>query len=120
MDILQEFSRYLQAADPQLPAKDVLASWLFERLGQRPESLADKVLHHEITLNHLDTNLLSPEGLDLGYKSDLDGTYYTFSAGSESGQRLLKSLYHYSLSYEHQKWARFVHELRASDFSEPK
>lgn len=119
MDILQEFSRYLQAADPQRPAKDVLATWLFERLGKSPESLADKVLHYEISINQLDTKLISPKELELGYKSDLDGNYYTFSADSESGQRLLNSLYHYSMSYEHQKWVRFVHDLRASDFGEP-
>jgi len=116
MDILQEFSRYLQAADPHLPAKDVLASWLFERLGTNPESLADKVLHYEISISQLDTELVSPAGLELGYKSNTDGNYYTFSADSASGQRLLNSLYHYSMSYEHQKWVRFVHGLRASDF----
>lgn len=117
MDILQEFSRYLQAADPQLPAKDVLATWLFERLASQPESLADKVLHTELSINQPDVELTTPAGLDLGYKAD--GNYYTFSAGSASGQRLLNSLYQYSLSYEHQKWVRFVHDLRASDFSEP-
>ncbi len=119
MDILQEFSRYLQAADPHLPAKDVLASWLFERLAKQPESLADKVIHYEITINQAGADLVRPAGQDLGYKSDDDGNYYTFSAGSESGQRLLNSLYQYSMSYEHQKWVRFVHGLRASDFSEP-
>lgn len=119
MDILLEFSRYLQAADPQLPAKDVLATWLFERLASRPESQADKVLHYELSINQADIALKTPASLELGYKSDQDGNYYTFSAGSESGQRLLNSLYQYSMSYEHQKWVRFIHELRASDFSEP-
>lgn len=118
MDILQEFSRYLQAADPQLPAKDVLASWLFERLASDPQSLADKVIHYEISISQANTKPIATEtDLDLGYQSLKDGNYYTFTAGSASGQRLLNSLYHYSMSYEHQKWVRFVHDLRASDFS---
>jgi hypothetical protein len=42
---------------------------------------------------------------------------YVFQANSATGNQLLKSLYEYSLSYEQQKWARFVHTLKASDFN---
>lgn len=41
---------------------------------------------------------------------------YVFKGASQSGDRLLKSLVEYCLSIEHQKWARFVHSLKASDF----
>lgn len=41
---------------------------------------------------------------------------YVFKGASKSGDRLLKSLVEYCLSIEHQKWARFVHSLKASDF----
>ncbi len=42
---------------------------------------------------------------------------YVFKGASQSGDRLLKSLVEYCLSIEHQKWARFVHSLKASDFN---
>jgi len=41
---------------------------------------------------------------------------YVFKGASKSGDRLLKSLVEYCLSIEHQKWARFIHSLKASDF----
>lgn len=43
---------------------------------------------------------------------------YVFKGTSKSGDRLLKSLVEYCLSIEHQKWARFVHSLKASDFKQ--
>lgn len=43
---------------------------------------------------------------------------YVFKGASKSGDRLLKSLVEYCLSIEHQKWARFVHSLKASDFKQ--
>ncbi len=43
---------------------------------------------------------------------------YVFKGASQSGDRLLKSLVEYCLSIEHQKWARFVHSLKASDFKQ--
>lgn len=43
---------------------------------------------------------------------------YVFKGTSQSGDRLLKSLVEYCLSIEHQKWARFVHSLKASDFKQ--
>ena len=41
---------------------------------------------------------------------------YYFRGASPSGERLLKSLYEYCMSLEQQKWARFLHSLKASDF----
>lgn len=43
---------------------------------------------------------------------------YVFKGASKSGDRLLKSLVEYCLSIEQQKWARFVHSLKASDFKQ--
>ena len=112
MDILQEFSKYLQAADPRVPAKTVLASWLFERLATCPKTLTDKVLHCELSISLLEADAAT----DLSYTST-EGNNYTFTSESKSGKRLLNSLYHYSLSYENQKWVRFIHKLKASDFN---
>lgn len=41
-----------------------------------------------------------------------------FSGSSDSGERLLKSLYEYAASYEQQRWSRWVHSLKASDFAD--
>lgn len=38
--------------------------------------------------------------------------YAQFKGNSSSGSRLLTSLYEYSMSYEQQKWSRFVHKLK--------
>ena len=51
-------------------------------------------------------------------EASLDNSY-VFCGTSKSGKRLLKSLRRYSQSYEHQKLARWLHQLKASDF-EPK
>jgi hypothetical protein len=46
-----------------------------------------------------------------------DLSAYRFTGKSASGKRLLRSLYEYCLSYDSQKWSRFVHNLKASDFN---
>ncbi|MBU6450815.1 MAG: hypothetical protein KGS72_03485 [Cyanobacteria bacterium REEB67] len=45
-----------------------------------------------------------------------DSPAYFFKGASSSGSRLLNSLYEYSMSYEQQKWSRFIHSVKASDF----
>ncbi len=54
----------------------------------------------------------------LNEKSGQPQNIYVFKGASQSGDRLLKSLVEYCLSIEHQKWARFVHSLKASDFKQ--
>ncbi len=112
--ILEAFSRYLQTADGNISATDILARWLWERLSIPAETTTDQVLHCELRLLQVvrkDRHILSwqLEGQD---KTKI----YAFKGQSASGNQLLKSLYEYSLSYEQQKWARFVHSLKASDF----
>ncbi len=46
------------------------------------------------------------------------GVYY-FKGASASGRKLLKSLWEYSQSFEQQRWSRFLHGLKASDFQGP-
>jgi hypothetical protein len=41
-----------------------------------------------------------------------------FQGKSPSGDILLKSLYEYCLSYEDWQYRRWLHEVKASDFSE--
>lgn len=111
--ILEAFAEYLHAADPKLPATDVLAQWLKERLSSPPVTNVDRVLHCEICVSGKKSRTRSKvQSVDGQDKSEL-----VFKGSSESGKRLLKSLYEYCQSYDQQKWARFVHNVKASDFT---
>jgi len=115
--ILEAFARYLHAADSNTCATDILARWLWERLSVPAETTIDQVLHCELKLllvSDSHNHILSLKLIDQGRKKPLT---YIFRGNSVSGSQLLKSLYEYSLSYEQQKWARFVHTLKASDFN---
>ncbi len=46
--ILEAFAEFLHAADPNMPATDVLAQWLWKRLSTPPANNVDKVLHCEM------------------------------------------------------------------------
>ena len=113
--ILEAFAEYLQVADDKIPATDILARWLWERLSIPPETVVDRVLHCEIQLS-------LAKGVRKGPSYEAEGAgvrakpTYVFTGNSASGRRLLKSLYEYCLSYEQQKWARWVHSVKASDF----
>lgn len=48
--ILEAFASYLKAADDKMPATQVLAQWLWERLSQAPSTQVDRVLHEEIAV----------------------------------------------------------------------
>ena len=116
--ILEAFAAYLHAADPNVCATDVLARWLWERLTAPPTNNVDRVLHCEMAIS-----AAKPTGREANqdflprYERAGARQAYIFKGTSESGRRLLKSLYEYCLSYEQQKWARFVHGLKASDFN---
>lgn len=111
--IIEAFSRYLQSADPELPAISALGRWLWERLSMPPENQVDKVLHCEVAIAVARRN--SKETL---YFQPCDSKQaFVFKARSESGRRLLNALYQYATSYEQQKWSRWVHKIKASDFN---
>jgi hypothetical protein len=110
--IIEAFAKYLHAADPATPASSILARWLWERLTSPPQDATDRVLRCEI-----EVELRSKPGTRWNAKSDAMPPRYHFSATSDSGKRLLKSLYEYALSYEQQKWSRWVHVVKASDFN---
>ncbi len=112
--ILEAFSRYLQAADPSVPATRVLVRWLWERLSIPPQNNVDKVLRVEIAIEWQTVNL------SRGSESDhlVIEPKFAFVTTTDSGRRLLKSLYEYAMSYEQQKWSRWVHCVKASDFND--
>jgi hypothetical protein len=124
--ILEAFAEYLQAADQKSSATDLLGRWLWEKLSTPPQSVVDKVLHCEISLSS-SSKAISP--LELENRSDKEvisdnklvskrKPNHVFKGNSASGAKLLKSLYEYCLSYEQQKWSRWVHSVKASDFKE--
>ena len=107
--ILEAFARHLQSADPAMPATEILASWLYERLTNPAKDTIDKVLHTELSIqavSHSSKNM---------FKSPLPN--HVFIANSDSGKRLLKALYEYAHSWEQQKWSRWIHGVKASDFN---
>jgi hypothetical protein len=120
--ILEAFSKYLHEADPSHTSTEVLARWLWERLNTPPISNVDSVIHSEISLCRQDTSEddLDPDELCIFKKDDENcevDTAYVFRGKSVSGDRLLHSLKTYGQSYEQQKWSRWVHKIKASDFS---
>jgi hypothetical protein len=82
--------------------------WLWERLTLPAQNNVDRVIKHEVAIERNE---------EIEEQENGQGeSRCTFVALSESGSRLLKSLYEYAMSYEQQKWARWVHCVKASDF----
>ncbi len=109
--IIEAFAKYLQGSNPEHSAVSVLVRWLWERLTFPAQNNVDKVIKHEVSIQR------SEDGMQLNPSEA--GEYdarYTFVPLSASGSRLLKSLYEYAMSYEQQKWSRWVHCVKASDF----
>lgn len=100
--ILEAFAEYLHASDQSLPATEVLSRWIKERLDAPVLTNVDRVVHCEISIAKV-ANKEPDKKL-------------AFRGNSKSGRQLLRSLYEYCQSYEQQKWARYVHNLKASDF----
>ena len=114
--ILEAFAEFLHAADPRMSATDVLAQWLWQRLSAPPTTNVDRVLHCEMAICQAATGKKGaiPADIEGGKKT----VTYVFRGTSDSGKRLLRSLYEYCQSYDQQRWARWVHNLKASDFSD--
>ena len=131
--ILEAFAEFLHSV-PELPANQALSLWLWERLKKPPSSAVDQVIHCEVDISsgssrqshrlNLGRKIRLPQEAELLIKAQKSGATietgsevnYFFEGASSSGVRLLNSLYEYSMSYEQQKWSRFVHGVKASDF----
>ena len=110
--IIEAFSKYLLAADLDQSAVSVLARWLWERLSLPAQNNVDRVIKHEITVQRGESALNN--------EPVAGESRCVFVPKSTSGKRLLKSLYEYAMSYEQQKWSRWVHYVKASDFKSSK
>lgn len=119
--ILEAFSRYLQAADPSIPATKVLARWLWERLSIPAQNNVDRILRSEISIEWQKGQQYCKEPefeKPASQTEPFADPKVAFVTSTESGRRLLKSLYEYAMSYEQQKWSRWVHCVKASDFND--
>ena len=96
--ILKEFSEYLQANQDKSSVK-LLYKWLKEKLEVLPVTNVDKVIKSEL------------------YTAENAYGDFLIIAKRESGRNLMKSLYNFALSFEHQKVARDVHNSNPSDFN---
>ena len=140
--ILEAFAEFMHG-HPELPAQEALSVWLWDNLKQPPGSRVEKVIHLEIgivlVLHQAPSNqalqataapgapgvkaLRLPKEAERELSRDLKisldipcDSHFVFKGASASGVRLLNSLLEYSMSYEQQRWSRFVHSLKASDF----
>lgn len=98
--IIRAFSEYIRQFDDDIETNVLLFGWLKGRLSQKAECNVTKVIQKEISL-------LSDENCNV-----------TFTGKSKTGTKLLDSLYKYADSYEQQKFTRWVHDLKASDFKD--
>ncbi|MGN0192866.1 MAG: hypothetical protein ACI4CY_05015 [Candidatus Gastranaerophilaceae bacterium] len=80
----------------------LLNEWLVKKLRSVPISNVDKIICNELFL------ATNKKGATL------------IIAKRESGRKLLRALYNFSLSYEHYRFARRTHEVRPSNFTNRK
>lgn len=95
--ILKEFSQYLQE-NKEISAVVLLNNWIKTKIETPAVSNVDKIIQKEIYVAKNKYN----DCLLIG-KSD-------------SGRRLIQTLYNFSLSFEQQKLARWIHNKNANDF----
>ncbi len=113
--IIDAFANYLRKSDPELSALVILARWLWENLTfAENNTQISKVLKAEIAVSISKKNL---SNTDFKPVKPLNVPVYLFSPKSPTRKVLLQNLYDFCLSYEHQKWSRFIHHVKASDFN---
>jgi hypothetical protein len=99
--ILEAFSDYLKEEhNRERSPEQALMAWLTRilLLPPAPDDMVGRVIHAEISMVHMHGRAL-------------------FEGNSHTGRKLLKSLIEYCRSYDHWQFTRWVHDLRASDFS---
>lgn len=99
--ILEAFSEHLRGFNTDIPPVKLLSRWLKDILSKPPSNTIENIIHTEIAL--LETQ---------------NGTYLLIGK-AKSGKTLIESLYNFALSYEQQNFNRWLHNIKASDFSKP-
>ena len=96
--ILQEFSNFLKE-NQEKPSVSLLYAWLKLKIESPAKSNVDKILQKEIYIaKNKNKNIL-------------------FIGKSPSGRNLINALYNFSLSFEQQKMARWIHKQNANNFN---
>lgn len=96
--ILKSFSDFLKKNDG-ISATKSLFLWLCSKKNNNPLENVDKIINKELYFAK-------------NKKKDV-----LIIAKSDSGRRMMKSLYNFSLSYEQYKLAKWLHEKKSSDFN---
>lgn len=97
--IIQAFADYLHAIEEDIPCVILLSKWVQNILEKEPTNNVERVIHHEIN-----------------YSKNKIGMFLMTGKG-KSGKILIESLYNFALSYEQQKFARWIHNTNANDFN---
>lgn len=96
--IIKAFSEYIKPFNYEIPSMLLLTRWLREKLSKNPENNIERIIHNEIGL------LKNKRGV------------FLLIGKTKSGKILIEALYEFALSYDHHKFNKWVHNLKASDF----
>jgi hypothetical protein len=98
--IIKAFATYLQSYDEDIPSTVLLVNWIRKILDKEATNNVERVIQHEINIskNNMGMFMLTGKG--------------------KSGQNLIEALYSFAMSYDQQKFARWIHNTKASDFDE--
>ena len=97
--IIQAFATYLQSIEEDIPSVVLLSKWIKNILEKEATNNIERIIHHEIN-----------------YSKNKIGMFMMTGKG-KSGKILIESLYNFALSYDGQKFARWIHDKNASDFN---
>ena len=98
--IIKAFSEELHSISADIPPVIVLTRWIKSILLKKPKNHVEKVIHEEICLAKNKMGL------------------FILVGKSDTGKNLLEALYNFALSFEHHKFARWLHYQKASDFKD--
>lgn len=96
--IIRAFATHLQSFKDDIPPVILLSRWLKKKLESEPQDNVDRVIHHEIELAKNNFGM------------------FVLVGKSASGRKLMESLYNFALSYEQQRFSRWVHDAKPKDF----
>ena len=97
--IIKAFAQHLNNFSRDIPPIIVLSKWLKDKLSSEPLTNVDKIIHEEIGIAQNKMGL------------------YLLVGKSPTGKNLLEALYNFALSYEQHNFSKWVHDIKASDFS---
>lgn len=95
--IIEAFAEYIKKNKNEKEAQNILIEWLKDILSREPHNNTERAIHKEIAIEKIEDK-------------------YQIKGKSQTGNILIESLYRYTISYENQKFSRWLHKIKASDF----